>query len=205
MSLCIAVNNPSNFVIIAGDGRTIKGSQVVSNNHQKLTRLTEHISIFISGVQSYCEVLRFRIACKVNEQTTIDEVAKIVQSESKVIHDEFIGICPMFYELNPKGAALATVVAFFDTKKKESGFIEYCHSDGFLPHFTKISKMTARGLRQEDVIDYLPKHFNPSESIQSILGAFNHIESLDGRVGGTIAVHVISEDGIDEYVQEMKT
>ena len=66
MSLCIVLNNPNNFTIISSDGNltNIKG-EIVKDNHSKLTKLTDYIMIFISGLQNYCEELRIILNNKI--------------------------------------------------------------------------------------------------------------------------------------------
>uniref|UniRef100_UPI00403FAD01 hypothetical protein n=1 Tax=Paenibacillus sp. FSL H8-0332 TaxID=2954742 RepID=UPI00403FAD01 len=86
MSLCIAVNYPGNYVMIFGDGRITRGDKVVSDSHKKLTTLNDHVSMFCSGVQDYCEELRSIVSKQVSELTSIDQIASIVMRESREVH-----------------------------------------------------------------------------------------------------------------------
>ncbi|WP_282579782.1 hypothetical protein [Paenibacillus odorifer] len=203
MSLCIAVNNPEKFVIIGGDGRITKASEIVSDSHKKLTKLTNHVSMFCSGVQDYCEMLRSLVAKQVNESTPIEQIAKIVERESLRVHQQFLMEYPTYYDLIPDGACLATVLAFYDLDKGESGIIQYCHRNGFEPHITVGSEMSARGIGQDKALIYLPKHFNPQNPIESVLNMYRIIGEEEESVGGDISIHVISEVGTKEYVLEV--
>jgi hypothetical protein len=202
MSLCIAVNNPENYVIICGDGRITKASEIVSDSHKKLTKLTNYVSMFCSGVQDYCEMLRSLVVKQVNESTSIEHIARIVESQSLKVHQQFLMDYPTYYDVVPDGACLATVLAFYNLDKGECGMIEYCHRIGFDPRITVGSAMSARGVEQDNVLDYLPKHFDPQNPIESILNTYKIIGEQEQSVGGNISIHVISQAGTKEYVME---
>ncbi|WP_340392479.1 hypothetical protein [Paenibacillus sp. FSL E2-0190] len=202
MSLCIAVNNPGNFVIISGDGRITSGSRIVSDSHKKLTKLTNQVSMFCSGVQDYCEILRSLVAKQVNEFTPIDQIAKIVERESLRVHEQFLMAYPTYYDVMPNGASLATVLAFYDLDKKECGMIEYCHRTRFEPRTIVGSAMSARGIGQDRALVYLPKHFDSQSPIESVLDTYRIIGEQEQSVGGDISIHVISEIGTNELVLE---
>ncbi|OMD80435.1 MULTISPECIES: hypothetical protein [Paenibacillus] len=202
MSLCIAVNNPGNFVIISGDGRITSASKIVSDSHKKLTKLTDHVSMFCSGAQDYCEMLRSLVAKQVNESTSIEQITRIVERESLRVHKQFLIDYPTYYDVVPDGACLATVLAFYDIDKGECGMIEYCHRSGFDPRIVVGSAMSARGGGQDKALIYLPKHFNPHNPIESVLNVYRIIGEEEESVGGDISIHVISEAGTKEYVVE---
>jgi 20S proteasome alpha/beta subunit len=199
MSLCIAVNNPGNYVIISGDGRITRGNKIVSDNHKKLTTLNSHVSMFCSGVQDYCERLRSLVSKQVSDVTPIDQIASIVKRESRKVHQQFVEDCPTFYDGVSNRACLSMVLAFYDVEKNECGMIEYCHTDNFEPHITIGSEMTARGIAQEIALDYLPNHFDPYNAIESVLNTYKVISKDEKSVGGTIIVHVISQAGTNVY------
>ncbi|WP_419872912.1 hypothetical protein [Candidatus Pristimantibacillus sp. PTI5] len=199
MSLCIALNNPNNFTIISGDGRITKGNQLVRDDHKKLTKLTEYISMFCSGAQDYCEELRSIIKAQVNEHTSIHEVAFIVQKASQEIQKCFENEHASYLEQNPKFSALATVISYYDKATNQSGTIEYCHTDGFIPHDSRASTMTVRGLEREKVFEYLGNQIEPDRIIESVLNTFKYISGLNKDVGGTVTIHVVSLEGIDVY------
>lgn len=202
MSLCIAVNNPENFVIICGDGRITSANKIVSDSHKKLTKLTNHVSMFSSGVQAYCEMLRSEVVKQINESTSLEDIASIVERESLKVHVQFLMDFPTYYDVVPGGACLATVLAFYNLDKGECGMIEYCHKNGFEPRNTVGSEMSARGFGQDEVLDYLPKHFSPQNPIESILNAYKMISEQEQSVGGDIIINVISRTGTKEYIQE---
>lgn len=204
MSLCIAINNPSNYVMIAGDGRIMKGKKVISDNHKKLTRLTNKVSIFCSGAQDYCEELRIRIAHLVNEETSIDKIALIVQKESLLVHLRFILDYPTYYVHEPTGSGLAIILAYFDVEKNQSGFIQYSHSDGFEPHVITSSEVVVRGIGQQNGLDFLVNHFNPNQAVESLLDTFDFVGALEERVGGNITVHILSRENITEFERGQK-
>lgn len=194
MSLCIALNNPKNFIIIAGDGRISKGGLIVRDDHKKLTVLTEHISIFISGAQDYCEELRSMVAAQVNQQISIEEVGLIVQKASVEVQEHFEEDYPDYLEVMPGFGALATVIAYYDAANGVSGMIEYDVRDGFIPHYTTNSEMTVRGVEREKVFAYMGSQF-----IEGVFSTFKYISSQTDDVGGTITLHVISANGTDAY------
>lgn len=204
MSLCIAVNNPGNYVMIFGDGRITRGNKIVSVNHKKLTQLNSHVSMFCSGVQDYSEELRSIVLKQVSDLTTIDQIASIVTRESRKVHQQFLTSYPTYYEINPGGACLATVLAFYNVTKNESGMIEYCHTDNFEPHITIAPMMTARGIAQDIALDYLPKHFDDYKAIESVLDTYKAITAQNDKVCGTIDFHVISTTGAKQYVMDEK-
>ncbi|WP_136603810.1 hypothetical protein [Paenibacillus dokdonensis] len=200
MSLCIALNNPSaRFSIIAGDGRITSGEDILRDDHKKLTKLTEHASIFCSGAQVYCEELREMVEVQVNEQTSIEELGLIVQKASIEVQQRFEEDYPDYREVMPGFGALATVVAYYDAATDESGTLEFCVSDGFEPHDSRDSVLRVRGVEYEKVMDYFLSHFNPEQSIESVFVSFKYASSLNNNVGGTITLHVISKDGISTY------
>jgi 20S proteasome, alpha and beta subunits len=199
MSLCIALNNPKNFVIIASDGRISKGGVIVRDDHRKLTLLTERISIFISGAQDYCEELRSMVEAQVNQQTSIEEVSLIVQKASVEVQERFEEDYPDYLEVMPGFGALATVVAYFDAANGVSGMIEYDVRDGFIPHYTTSSELKVRGVEREKVFAYMGSQFDPSNIIEGVFSTFKYISSQTDDVGGTITLHVISANGTDAY------
>lgn len=197
MSLCIALNKPNDCVIIFGDGRLMKGNELVCDTHKKLTMLTSHVSMFCSGVQSYCELLRERVSKKINEKTSIEEIADIIKIESRKVNEEFITVYPTFYDHNSSDVCLATVIGFYDVKNARSGILEYCYShDNFEPRLNTNSCVTARGIKQEAAQEYLLSHFNPHHPYESILNTFDLICQEDVRVGGRIDAHFINASGI---------
>lgn len=200
MSLCIAINNPfSKFAVIAGDGRITNNNVVVRDDHKKLTQLTSHISMFCSGAQDYCEELRSIVEGQINERTSIDELALLIQGACLEVQNHFDVEHPTYLSHNPGFAALATVVAYYDTNSNVCGTIEYCHSDGFVPHDSKESTMRVRGLEREKVFEYLGTHINPERIIENVFSTFKYIGGENGNVGGTITLHVLSPYGIDAY------
>jgi hypothetical protein len=199
MSLCVALNNPSNFVIIAGDGRISKGGVIVRDDHRKMTKLTEHISIFISGAQDYCEQLRSMVAAQVNERTCIQELGLIVQKASIEVQERFEEDFPDYLEVMPGFGALATVIAYYDKTTNESGALEFCVTDGFRPNDSRDSILKVRGVEREKVFAYMGSQFDPSNIIEGVFGTFKYINSQTDDVGGTITLHVISAKGTDAY------
>lgn len=199
MSLCITLNIPDNYVIIASDGRTMQGNKIIRDDHKKLTKLTNTLSFFCSGVQDYCEELRSIVANQVNVHTPLQEVTRIVQKASLYVHERFVHDYPTYYQLEPIGAALATMLAFYDLKQGKSGFIKFCHSDGFQPHITTTSEATLRGVGQVQGLDYLVNNFNPYKVVESVLDTFDFVAGQDKRVGGTITLHILSKENITEF------
>ncbi|ETT77500.1 20S proteasome subunit alpha or beta [Paenibacillus sp. FSL R7-277] len=177
---------------------------MVSDSHKKLTTLNSHVSLFCSGVQDYCEELRSIVTKQVSELTSIDQIASIVMSESRNVHQRFLIDYPTYYEVNSGAACLATVIAFYDVSKNESGMIEYCHTDNFEPHITIAPMMTARGIAQDIALDYLPKHFDAYKAIESVLDTYMVVINQNNKVGGTIDYHVISKSGAKQYVVDEK-
>ncbi len=199
MSLCIAMNNPGQFVVIAADGRIMRDTTIVNDNHQKLTMLPNNVSMFSSGAQDYCEELRSRVVSQVRLNTTIKELAHIVQKESVELFQHFEEENPHYFENDPNFCPLATILAFYDLERQESGFIEYCHSSHFTPHITTASKLTTRGVMQEGALEYLKEAFNGTDAIESVLNTFTYANGHDDRVGGSINVHVIHMNGTTQY------
>lgn len=197
MSLCIAANKPGNFVIIAGDGRVIRGGEVVREDHKKLTRLTDYVSIYISGAQDYCEKLRKEIESKITKWKDVKEIARIVTEESRKVQVRFEIDHP--YYLRDNRAAIAIVLAYFDPRKNECGLFEYCHTKDFVPRVSKGPQITARGPQGENLQKYFIDNFNPSKPKECVFKTFEYAESLEKAIGGVVTMHVISKNGIEEF------
>ncbi|WP_339319338.1 hypothetical protein [Paenibacillus sp. FSL R10-2734] len=80
--------------------------------------------------------------------------------------------------------------------------IEYCHRSGFDPRIVVGSAMSARGVGQDKALNYLPKHFDPLNPIESVLDTYRIIGEQEQSVGGDISIHVISEVGTNKFMLE---
>lgn len=199
MSLCIALNHPSSkFAIIAGDGRVTKNDELVRNNHVKVTALTQYISMFCSGAQDYCEVLRGKVYERVKYDTSIDEIALIVEEISKKVLEQFEKENPMYLVENPGFCPLSTILVYYDVSKNETGMIEYCHTGE--TRRTTEAMVTARGEDREGILSFfLNNQMDQSNIIETVFNLFKHINSFNKNVGGDTILHVATPNGIYEY------
>lgn len=199
MSLCIALNNPySKFAIIAGDGRVTKNGELVRDNHLKVTKLTQYVSIFCSGAQDYCEALRETVSGQVNGDTTIDEIALIVEKVSKDVQEQFEKENPMYLVQNPEFSPLSTVLGYYDVSKNETGTIEFCHKEK--TRRTTGSIVTARGEDREGVLSFFHNNkIDQNNIVETVFNLFKHINSYNKYVGGDTILHVVTPSGIYEY------
>lgn len=199
MSLCIALNHPSSkFAIIAGDGRVTKNGELVRDNHLKLTALTKYVTMFCSGAQDYCEVLRAKVSERVNDNTSIDEIALIIEKCSKEVLEQFEKENPMYLVENPGFCPLSTVIVYYDVSKNETGMIEYCHTGE--TRRTTEAMVTARGENREEVLSFFQNNqMDQNNIIETVFNLFRHINSFNKNVGGDTILHVVTPNGIYEY------
>lgn len=199
MSLALVVNNPSNYLIIAAEGRIMKGNEVVSNNHRKLTSLTDNVSLFSSGVQHCSEQLRTEVERRVNKDSTVEEIAKIIEYEAKKIHKQFTEEYPTYLMQSPNATSMSTIIGFFDMEKNESGYVKFCKSNDFKPEFITDSSMETSGLSQAKAQEYFLRIFSPDIAIDCVVDTFQYVGSIDCTVGGNLIIHVISSGGTNIY------
>ncbi|WDQ30448.1 hypothetical protein PTQ21_18595 [Paenibacillus marchantiae] len=199
MSLCIALNNPySKFAIIAGDGRVTKNGELVRDNHLKVTKLTHHVSMFCSGAQDYCEVLRGKVSERVNNDTSIDEIALIIEEVSRGVQEQFEKENPMYLVQNPEFSPLSTVLGYYDVSKNETGTIEFSHKEK--TRRTTGSMVTVRGEDREGVLSFFHNNqIDQNNIVETVFNLFKHINSYNKYVGGDTILHVVTPSGIYEY------
>ncbi|KJB84711.1 hypothetical protein AZ66_29225, partial [Paenibacillus sp. E194] len=147
MSLCILANNPGNYVVLASDGRVTRNNDIVRDDFKKLTKINEYVSIFTSGIVMCSEDLRNSIMLQAKEKN-IEEIALIASKESLRIHRQFFNDYPDYFKDNDS-AAMATLIAYFDVDKNESGYIKLCKSDDYSPHKVTTSTVQTSGYMQD--------------------------------------------------------
>ncbi|MDG0875192.1 hypothetical protein L5D93_23320 [Paenibacillus thiaminolyticus] len=198
MSLCILANNPGNYVVLASDGRVTRNNDIVRDDFKKLTKINEYVSIFTSGIVMCSEDLRNSIMLQAKGKN-IEEIALIASKESLRIHRQFLNDYPDYFKDNDS-AAMATLIAYFDVDKNESGYIKLCKSDDYSPHKVTTSTVQTSGYMQDIAKDYFLKNYrkdnNPCITMHSVL---KYINEIDKSVGGTMTLHVISRNGTDTY------
>lgn len=199
MSLCIALNNPySKFAIIAGDGRVTKNGELVRDNHLKVTKLTQYVSMFSSGAQDYCEVLRAKVSEQVKYDTGISDIALILEEVSKEVLKQFEKENPMYLVKNPGFCPLSTILVYYDVSKNETGMIEYCHTGE--TRRTTEAMVTARGENREELLSFFTNNqMDQNNIIETVFSLFKHINSFNKSVGGNTILHVVTPNGIYEY------
>ncbi|WP_339838597.1 hypothetical protein [Paenibacillus sp. FSL R7-0272] len=199
MSLCIALNNPrSKFAIIAGDGRVTKNDELVRDNHVKVTALTQYVSMFCSGAQDYCEILRIKVSERVKYDTRIDEISVIIEEVLKEVLEQFEKENPMYLSDKPEFCPLSTVIGYYDVFKNETGTIEYCHKNK--TRRTTEAVVTARGEDREAVLTFfLNNQVDQNDIIDTVFDLFKYINSFNKDVGGDTILHVVTPNGIYEY------
>ncbi|PJN64566.1 hypothetical protein PAEAM_06520 [Paenibacillus sp. GM1FR] len=170
---------------------------MVWDNHIKETELTQYISMFSSGAQDYCEILRgkVKVSGKVNDQTSIDEIALIVEEVSKDDQYQFEKENPMYLVKNPEFSPLS---GYYAASKNVTGTIEYCHKEKM--RRISVSMVTVRGEDREEVLSFFQNNqMDQNNIVETVFNLFKHINRLNKNVGGDTILHVVTPNGIYVY------
>lgn len=202
MSLCIAMNNPGKFTIMAGDGRVVLNgnSKIIKDDQRKITQLTDHVVMFSSGVEYLAEELRSIVERKTYPNITINEMTEIVQCESLRLHKELLRKHPWYSDELLKGhTSIATLLGYYDINTNTCGYIEYSHINNFKPMFYNGSSLKTRGIGQDYALEILlDNHSRGMEPVSNILNAYKLTSLKESKVGGNIVVCIINDKGTVE-------
>lgn len=204
MSLCIAMNNPGNFVVIAGDGRTTKSGVIVQEDHPKITMLTKNVAMFSSGIQDAAEELRSTVKGKINEDSPIEMITKIVQQESIKLHSKLLDKIPELKEVCLSGGTtIATVLGFFDNETNTSGYVEFSHVNEFLPMIHTGPEVKTRGKGQDYALEtILNNHSKSMNPVENVFNTYRTVTCEEPQVGGVITVFYIGKQGTMQYQEQ---
>ena len=205
MSLCIAMNNPGNFILLAGDGRIIRNDKIIKDNHDKVTKLNSHAVIYTSGVQEAAEELRESIKSKINDYTRIEAIAKLVQQESLRIHQKFLKKKPEIETYcNGGHTTMATLIGFYDILTNTSGYYEFRHIDNFQPIMNINSEVKTWGIGQDYALKVLlNNHSFGMEPTNNILNVYDVVSLTERKVGGAITIYTVNRSGVKKFRREV--
>ncbi|ACL76185.1 20S proteasome subunit alpha [Ruminiclostridium cellulolyticum] len=197
MSLCVAMNNPKNFVYIASDGRIRNiGNRLISDNHNKITKITDHVLLFASGVQGAADYVAKKVKKEVNEQTPISEIFTLVQNESRKCHEDYLKRYPELNRFCNSGhTTIAAILAYYDLKQNICGYVEYSHVNGFIPMVHNDSELKTRGMGQDFALELILKNFSNIQPVDNIVNAYRQVSQKEDAVGGKITIYCIDRNG----------
>ncbi|AEY66355.1 20S proteasome subunit alpha [Clostridium sp. BNL1100] len=197
MSLCVAMNNPKNFVYLASDGRIRNiGNSLISDNHNKITKITEHVLLFASGVQGAADYVAKKVKKEVSEQTPINEIFTLVQNVSRKCHEDYLKRYPDLKKYCDSGyTTIAAILAYYDVENNISGYVDYCHTDSFIPIVHNDSELKTRGMGQDLAMKLILRDFSNIQPVENIVNAYRQVSQKEDAVGGKITIYCIDRNG----------